>query len=283
MAADKVNILVLNSLTSFEENTQYEQGINIIVGGNSLGRGVTFPQLQTIYYCRVAKSPQADTMWQHARMFGYDRDPDLLRVFMPPKLFKLFSDINTTNNSIIAQIESSKGGSDIRIFYPNGLKPTRKNVLDKKLVGMLSGGVNYFPFEPTNKDIDALSEMLAPFTDEIYSVSLKMINGILEMVDSDGDDWSANTFIGFVKTFIAENPLAQGKLIVRRERNIAKGTGTLLSPNDRKLGDDYSNEVVLTMYQVTGDKGWDGKNSGFLTLNFPMTSFTTMCQKAKDR
>lgn len=91
------------------------------------------------------------------------------------------------------------------------------------------------------------------------------------MVDSDGDDWSANTFIGFVKTFIAENPLAQGKLIVRRERNIAKGTGTLLSPNDRKLGDDYSNEVVLTMYQVTGDKGWDGKNSGFLTLNFPMT------------
>lgn len=269
MAADKVNILVLNSLTSFEENTQYEQGINIIVGGNSLGRGVTFPQLQTIYYCRVAKSPQADTMWQHARMFGYDRDPALLRVFMPPKLFKLFADINTTNNSIIAQIESSKGGSDIRIFYPNGLKPTRKNVLDKKLVGMLSGGVNYFPFEPTNKDIDALSEMLAPFTDEIYSVSLKMINGILEMVDSDGDDWSSNTFIGFVKTFIAENPLTQGKLIVRRERNIAKGTGTLLSPNDRKLGDDYSNEVVLTMYQVTGDKGWDGKKLWIPNIKLP--------------
>lgn len=134
---------------------------------------------------------------------------------------------------------------------------------------MLSGGVNYFPFEPTNKDIDALSEMLAPFTDEIYSVSLKMINGILEMVDSDGDDWSANTFIGFVKTFIAENPLAQGKLIVRRERNIAKGTGTLLSPNDRKLGDDYSNEVVLTMYQVTGDKGWDGKKLWIPNIKLP--------------
>ncbi len=270
MAADKVNILVLNSLTSFEENTQYEQGINIIVGGNSLGRGVTFPQLQTIYYCRVAKSPQADTMWQHARMFGYDRDPDLLRVFMPPKLFKLFSDINTTNNSIIAQIEeSSKSGSEIKIFYPNGLKPTRKNVLDKKCVGMLSGGVNYFPFEPTNKDIDALSTMLAPFDGEIYTVSLKLIIGILEMVDSEGDDWKANTFIGFIKTFIAENPLAQGKLIVRRERNISKGTGTLLSPSDRKLGDNFSNEVVLTMYQVTGEKGWNGKKLWIPNIKLP--------------
>lgn len=268
MAADKVNILVLNSLTSFEENTQYETGNNIIVGGNSLGRGVTFPQLQTIYYCRVAKSPQADTMWQHARMFGYDRDPDLLRVFMPPRLFKLFSDINTTNNSIVSQIENNKS-SDIRVFYPDGLKPTRKNVLDKKFVGMLSGGVNYFPFYPVNTDIDAISEILSPFMDDIYSVSLKLINSILEMVDSDSDDWKAKTFIGFVKTFISENPLAQGRLIVRRERNIAKGTGTLLSPNDRKLGDEYPDEVVLTMYQVTGEKGWDGKKLWIPNIKFP--------------
>lgn len=268
MEEDKVNILVLNSLTSFEENTQYEIGNNIIVGGNSLGRGVTFPQLQTIYYCRIAKSPQADTMWQHARMFGYDREPSLLRVFMPPRLFKLFSDINTTNNSIIAQIENNKD-SDIRIFYPNGLKPTRRNVLDKKCVDMLSGGVNYFPFYPTNTDIEAISEILSPFTDEVYSVSLKLVNSVLEMIDSEGDDWSAKTFIGFIKTFISENPLSQGKLIVRRERNIAKGTGTLLSPNDRKLGEKYPNEVVLTMYQVTGEKGWDGKKLWIPNIKLP--------------
>lgn len=102
---DEINILVLNSKSSFGENNRYESGINIIVGGNSLGRGITFPQLQTIYYCRLAKNPQADTMWQHARMFGYDRDAGLMRVFMPPLLYKLFLDINTTNNSIIAQIK----------------------------------------------------------------------------------------------------------------------------------------------------------------------------------
>lgn len=39
---DAIKILTLNSKVSFEDNTQYEDGINIIVGGNSLGRGVTF-------------------------------------------------------------------------------------------------------------------------------------------------------------------------------------------------------------------------------------------------
>lgn len=258
---DKIAILMLNSVVSYDENTQYDAGINILVGGNSLGRGVTFPQLQTIYYCRVAKSPQADTMWQHARMFGYDRDPGLLRVFMPPKLFKLFSDINRTNNSIIKQIENSSNGCDIKIFYPTGLKPTRKNVLDKKAVGIYSGGVNYFPFYPVNKDVATIDALLQPFTDDVYSVSLKMLIKVMEQLGSEtADDWNVKAFIGFVNTLLAANPAAQGKLIVRRNRDIGKGTGTLLSPTDRNLGDTYPDDLVLTMYKITGnrEKGWDG-------------------------
>lgn len=216
MKNDKISILVLNSFSSYEENTQYDKGINILVGGNSLGRGVTFPQLQTIYYCRVAKSPQADTMWQHARMFGYDRNPDLMRVFMPPKLFKLFSDINRTNNIIIKQIENANNGNDLKIFYPTGLKPTRKNVLDKKAVGVYSGGVNYFPFYPVNKDINALDEILSAFENDTYSVSLKLFTRILDLLDSETEDWNAKVFKGFINSMLAENPSAQGKLIVRR-------------------------------------------------------------------
>ena len=37
-------------------------GFNIVVGGNTLGRGITFPKLQTVYYCRTSKIPQADTL-----------------------------------------------------------------------------------------------------------------------------------------------------------------------------------------------------------------------------
>lgn len=226
---DEINILVLNSKSSFGENNRYESGINIIVGGNSLGRGVTFPQLQTIYYCRLAKNPQADTMWQHARMFGYDRDAGLMRVFMPPLLYKLFLDINTTNNSIIAQIKKNSG-NDIKICYPNRLKPTRKNVLDSKTVGVFSGGVNYFPFYPTNNDVSIIDNMLRTFSEDVHSVSLKFIITILAEISSEKDDWNKEAFIGFIKTILASNPSAQGKLIVRRERDISRGTGTLLSP-----------------------------------------------------
>lgn len=271
MQDDKISILMLNSVVSYDENTQYETGINILVGGNSLGRGVTFPQLQTIYYCRVAKSPQADTMWQHARMFGYDRDPELMRVFMPPKLFKLFSDINRTNNSIIKQIENMSNGHDIKIFYPTGLKPTRKNVLDKKAVGIYSGGVNYFPFYPINKDISVIDKMLASFGDDVYSVSLKLVAKIMEYVDSETEDWNAKAFIGFINTILATEPAAQAKLIVRRNRDIGKGTGTLLSPTDRKLGDEYTDEVVFTVYKITGNtsKGWSGEQIWIPNIKLP--------------
>ena len=269
MQNDQVNILILNSIVSYEENTQYETGNNIVIGGNSLGRGVTFPQLQTIYYCRVSKNPQADTMWQHARMFGYDRDPGLLRVFMPPKLYKLFSDINRTNNSIISQIENAGNDVDIKVYYPTGLRPTRKNVLDNKIVGMYTGGVNYFPFYPTNKSIDDLDELLKGFEDGEYFVSLRIVVKLLEEIGSECDDWNAKAFIGFVNTFIADNPLAQGTLIVRRNRDIAKGTGTMLSPNDRALGDTYKDTVVLTMYKVTGNKGWEGQQIWMPNIKLP--------------
>ena len=271
LETDKIGILMLNSIVSYDENTKYETGINVIVGGNSLGRGVTFPQLQTIYYCRVAKNPQADTMWQHARMFGYDRDPDLMRVFMPPKLFKLFSDINRTNNSIIKQIENSTNGCNIKIFYPTGLKPTRKNVLDKKAVGIYSGGVNYFPFYPMNKDVSAIDTLLQPFEDDVYSVSLKLMIKVMEQLESEVDDWNVKAFIGFINTLLATDPTAQGKLIVRRNRDIGKGTGTLLSPTDRRLGDEHPDDLVLTMSKITGnkDKGWDGTQIWIPNIKLP--------------
>lgn len=268
--SDGVKILTLNSKVSLEDNTQYNEGINIIVGGNSLGRGVTFPCLQTIYYCRVAKNPQADTMWQHARMFGYDRDADMMRIFMPPKLYKLFSDINTTNNCIIAQIQKRKDFDDIKISYPHTLRPTRKNVLDNKAVSTFCGGVNYFPFSPRNKDTEILDKMLEKFNGEDnYTVSLKFVISLLEQVENDEEDWSAEAFIGFLNSIIVETPLAQAQLIVRRERDIAEGTGTMLSENDRKLGDTFTDVTVLTMYKVTGRKGWNGNKIWIPNIKLP--------------
>lgn len=267
---NKICIKVLNSKSNFLENTNYNDGINIIVGGNSLGRGVTFPKLQTVYYCRLSKTPQADTMWQHSRIFGYDRIQGLIRVFMPPLLYKLFCEINSTNNSIIAQIQKYNSIDNLKIYYSEKIKPTRKNVLDNQQLSLIYGGVNYFPFNPVNLDIEALDKFLCNFTDEgHYSVNLNLFITILGYIDDELKDWNKLAFIKFINSYILNNKSMQGILIVRRERDIAKGTGSLLSPNDRQLGKSFSNNLVLTMYKITGNKGWENQKLWIPNIKFP--------------
>lgn len=252
-----IKVLVMNGKSDIE-STEYSEGCCFVIGGNTLGRGVTFPGLQTIYYTRTSKKPQADTMWQHSRMFGYDRDPGMMMVFIDENLYKLFADINATNNSIIAQVE--RGIDDVKLYYPNGLNPTRKNVLDNDHVEIISGGTNYYPFYPDNDSIEGISRLLESFseTESYYQVSLRLVKEILSHI-IPSPDFKLQAFQSIVDTILAEQPAAQGILIVRRGRNVAQGTGALLSPNDWQLGGSFTDKVVLTMYQVTGTKGWGGK------------------------
>lgn len=267
LKADEIEILVMNGQTDIESE-EYESGCNFIIGGNTLGRGVTFPGLQTIYYTRTSKNPQADTMWQHSRMFGYDRDPGMMKIFIGENLYKLFADINATNNSIIAQVE--RGTEDIRVYYPAGLNPTRKNVLDNNHVEILSGGTNYYPSYPDNNTIEDISKILDVFnsSEPYYQVSLQMIKEIfVHIVPSP--DFKLDAFISIIDAMLSDHPTSQGILIVRRNRDIAQGTGALLSPNDWKLGGEFPSKVVLTMYQVTGQKGWEGKPLWIPNIKLP--------------
>ena len=267
LETNAVKVIVMNGKNDVDSE-EYSSGSNVIVGGNTLGRGVTFPGLHTIYYTRTSKKPQADTMWQHSRMFGYDRDPGMMMVFIDEPLYKLFADINATNNSIIAQIE--KGAENIKIYYPEGLNPTRANVLDNQKVFMLSGGTNYYPYDPDNTSIEDLDKLLAPFDDKepSYQVNLRLMKEVFSHITS-ADDFIVSSFVSVLDTMLAEKPSAQGILIVRRNRDVAKGTGALLSPNDWSLGGSFSDRVVLTMYKMTGRKGWDGKELWVPNIKLP--------------
>lgn len=264
---EAVDVIVMNGKSEVD-TFQYEAGCNFIIGGNTLGRGVTFPSLQTICYTRISKKPQADTMWQHSRMFGYDRDAGMMKVYIDEHLYKLFADINATNNSIISQIES--GIENVKIYYPEGLNPTRTNVLDKDYVSLISGGTNYYPFNPGNDSIEELSKLIEVFSNDepYYQVSLRLIIEILNHI-IPSPDFKLNAFKSLIDTILSENPTAQGVLIVRRERNVARGTGALLSPNDWQLGSSFTEKVVLTMYQVTGAKGWSGKKLWVPNIKLP--------------
>lgn len=264
---NQVKVLVMNGRNKIS-NEEYANGSNIIIGGNTLGRGVTFAGLHTIYYTRSSKRPQADTMWQHSRMFGYDRDPGMMRIYIDKALYKLFSDINATNNAIIAQVEN--GSEHIHLYYANGLNPTRAGVLDNKKVSMITGGTNYYPLNPKNHSIEELDNLLRTFDDRepSYQVSLRLFLEILKHISSD-EDFNIASFTGIIETLLAEKPTAQGVLIVRRDRDVAKGTGALLSPNDWNLGASYRNQVVFTIYKMTGRKGWKGQKLWVPNIKLP--------------
>lgn len=275
-----IKILVMNGKSDIE-SSEYATGCNIVIGGNTLGRGVTFPGLQTIYYTRTTKKPQADTMWQHSRMFGYDRDPGMMEIFIDEQLYKLFADINATNNSIIAQVEH--GLKDIKIYYPTGLNPTRKNVLDNNHVEILSGGTNYYPYNPDNASIEDISKLLEPFLDDepYYQVNLRFIKEVLSYI-VPSSDFKLSAIQSVIDTLLSDKPAGQGILIVRRGRNITQGTGALLSPNDWQLGGTFLDKVVLTMYQVTGTKGWGGQPLWVPNIKLPHdTMYYDVCEDVK--
>ncbi len=263
------SIFVLNSKSPFEKN--YNRGYNIIIGGNSLGRGITFSHLQIVYYCRKAKSPQADTFWQHSRIFGYDRIKGLIRVYLPPTLLELFTEINKANRLLINQIINN-GLEGLQLIYPSNIKPTRKNVVDNSTLNMISGGINIFPLDPTEENGKVIDEMVYELKDGVYRVDGKLAINILSNVkDQISSSWDSKKFTACIKGLMLERPHQIFSLIIRRNRNISKGTRTLLSPNDRVLGDTFTNHTTLTIYRLNGNKesGWKGKPFWIPNIKFP--------------
>lgn len=254
-----ITVMMLNSTSDIGIN--YESGYNIIVGGNSLGRGVTFPKLQIVYYCRKSKAPQADTFWQHARVFGYDRDRTLLRIFLPPSLYNLFSELNIANKVLINQI-TSDNSDNIQLIYPKGIQPTRKTVLDNKALNLIVGGVNFFSSNPKQDFTSEIDEIISGYSESVpyHIVNSDFLTELLEYVgDVNSEDWDNKKYINTVAALATKRPTTKFALIIRKNRDIGKGTGTLLSPTDRKIGDSLQDWVILTLYRVNGSKakGWN--------------------------
>lgn len=266
--------ITMNSGPDSETTPDINTGLNIVVGGNSLGRGVTFKGLQTVYYLRSAKKPQADTFWQHSRMFGYDRDPLLMRVFMPRALYNLFAEINSSNEVLYDQIEQGNL-DDLQLMFAPGIKPTRDSVVDKSKLDVLVGGVNYFPPNPDQSNAFDLDPILDQYDEKIplHEIDTKTAINILSKIKDDKiNNWNINSYISALQSLSSEKNFDDKViLIVRRDRNIGNRTGTMLSPDDRHLGASIDDKSIITLYRNVGDsdKGWDGSPFWMPNLKLP--------------
>ncbi|EPF9384407.1 Z1 domain-containing protein [Neisseria gonorrhoeae] len=269
----QISTLVVNSQT--ETDFDLEKGFNIIIGGNVIGRGLTIPKLQTVYYSLTAKKPNADTFWQHSRIFGYDRDKSLLRLYIPFDVYYFFVQLNQANNLIIGQAKNS--GGNIQVIYPKNINPTRKNVLKFDSINQIVGGVNYFPLHPNEDNLSEINKILPSILkDEIQSDLYQIdIEDLFLVLDKLGryvpDDWNKEKFIAGVEALKAQRPSFKTYVLIKTGRKLSRATGTMLSEDDRKLGEKYPNDLFLTLYQVVGnkDKGWQGKDFWLPNIKLP--------------
>ena len=270
-----IKVHTLNSRT--EGFVNVEEGFNIVVGGNILGRGITFPNLQTVYYSRSAKKPQADTYWQHCRMFGYDRDRGLIRLFMPFHVFQVFQELNDSQKVIVKQIRNGEI-ENVKLIYAPHISPTRRAVMDADAIVEIRGGVNYAAFYPVNESLEELDNVLlqyqSPNTPIWHEVDVDTIVKILSLIDSDPneDGWNPKgDFVTAVKNVAEKQNLKKAKLFVRVEREISRGTGTMISEQDRKSILCYTNDIALIMYRLTGSRKrkWYGQPLWMPNIKLP--------------
>lgn len=272
-----ISVIPLNSKSSVcrdannPDALDLAKGYNIVVGGNTLGRGITFPHLQTVYYCRSSKTPQADTFWQHSRIFGYDREKELIRIYIPRDLHNLFVSLNEANEILIKQIE--QGVENVQLVYPNGIAPTRKNVINNKYLNMIVGGVNIFSPESVSKYVQEMDNCVLRYSSEKYVVVSpdELIEALNYTESASVIAFDKRKHISCISALACKRPSIKCRLIVRTNRDIGRGTGTLLSPDDRELGKMFGDGITLTLYRVNGniEKGWNGLPVWIPNIKYP--------------
>lgn len=124
----------------------YGPRLNFIVGGNILGRGLTISNLLVTYYIREAKVSQMDTVWQHARMFGYRESYlEYTRVYLPRQLAKRFSELHEGEELLRRAVVDGDVQTKL-IRLPSSSRATRPNALDPNIVrGIRAGRIQVNP------------------------------------------------------------------------------------------------------------------------------------------
>lgn len=224
-----INIKLVNGET--DEDVAVKQPYNLFVGGNKLGRGVTIKNLLVSYYGRNPRKPQADTVLQHARMYGYRRkDIGLLRLFLPRELHTVFRAINKMERGLRELIARNPTEEFRGIYVESGLNPTRKNVLAPGAIGVYSGGSNYNPAqimrdESVKTSTEKIDKKLEDIKNKAYKeMPIEAIQAIIRLTMPDQAQaehiWNSTAVAESLAEFSKLRGQAIGYVYVDREREL---------------------------------------------------------------
>ena len=285
-----------------DKEPNYNPGMNILIGGNRLGRGVTIEGLMITYYGRDAKQKVMDTVHQHARMYGYrEHLKEVTRLFLPEHILEAFRSIYEADEGMRQAIGKDPNNIEIKpVWVGKSLKATRSCVLNPAAIDAFTPGSHIFPQAPlyksseTKENMEKLENLLRNYdnNDTYYEVNIDVLIEILSHMRSkkiEGYKWEDKRVQQSLKAMKAKG-LTKGRLNVRRGEQ-AKGldmkrqepgnwfgygfgTSKWLTNAKRK----YPDVPTLVVAYQKGEKikNWDDQPLYLPTLVLPKSKFVFM-------
>lgn len=250
-----------------DEDVAVSSPYNLFVGGNKLGRGVTIKNLLVSYYGRNPKKPQADTVLQHARMYGYRRkDIGLLRLFLPPNLHITFRAIHKMEKGLRDLIARNPKEAFRGLYIEGGLSATRKNVLAPGAIGTYTGGSNYNPAQIV-RDVSmkagtaTLDAKLNHIASKTYGkFSIDEIADIIKLTKPDQSKsegvWDTDAIAESIKQFAKLAKQTEGYIWLDRDRAIdadRRETAGIISGGE--VGSVPKDKLAIFLLRMKGGKG----------------------------
>jgi hypothetical protein len=286
-------VFVLNKNTTGDE-LNYSRHFNLLIGGNTLGRGLAIKKLLVTYYVREAKVTQMDTMYQHARMFGYRKDTlPYTRVFLPPQLYERFHQIFLSDEDLRRFIEEHKDSLETwPVRIAQDIRPTRGSVLDARKVDILLPGKQLFPNYPLYKSPRAsgvsakvhknLKRLFPNYQDRVNGRSGKRITTreaeeLLSLVKTHGTNVWNDKKIPAILSYLSQQ-FKNGVILKYRKAERSAGDEGLLFTGilsgDQVRSDASGKDPVLWIFETrfkpgTAPQDWDGQAFVYPTLVLP--------------
>lgn len=226
-------LLVINAQVK-RQGIAYGKGLNFLIGGNTLGRGIAVKNLLVTYYIRDSKVSQIDTMHQHARMYGYRRPTlEYTRLFIPTHLYYRFRDIHDSDKDLRGFIDDHKHElpGAFPVEYTFNLRTTRPGVLDVKKTETLRPRMHIFP-----------NYIIAPQPEATYNKVLDMVREHFDQ-PADATDAEVENLAQDGVEISTEDALKLVKAIKTRSKNTWRDKSIAVVVE--KVASHYGGRVLL--------------------------------------
>lgn len=261
------NIRLVNA--SSNEEIKLDAAYNIFIGGNKLGRGVTIKNLLVSYYGRNPKRPNADTVLQHARMYGYrKKDLGVTRLFLPERLADHFRLIHQMESALRELVLRYPTGNFEGIYISAPMQATRKNVLDPNSIGMYVAGRSYNPTYPLRteemlKNTEWLDAKLARY-DGVSAGQETTVDFLIDLLDRCEPDpsygaelWNKKTIKTALETIKAIQHSNKAYIVIRRGRRAQeprRETRGILTGGESNLAAEDAPTLFIYRQEATGSE-----------------------------